>query len=87
MKIKKISFNLATRIIYFAIMIVGIIIFSLASLFLYKNFYQTLTQSGEVLILQGEVAMEDVNIEEFDKALEKLNNKINKEDIEINLSF
>ena len=45
------------------------------SMFLYKNFYQTITQSNEVLILQEKVASETVSLKKFNEVIERIDSK------------
>ena len=59
---------------YYYLFIIGFamaIIISL-SFFLYKNFYQTITQSGEILILKEQVILEMVNMPLFNQVLRNL---------------
>ncbi|OGF23885.1 hypothetical protein A3H09_03750 [Candidatus Falkowbacteria bacterium RIFCSPLOWO2_12_FULL_45_13] len=68
---KKIT-NWLTVIIVFLTMIILIIVF----IFLYKNFYQTINQTNEILILREKVALDTVNIEQFNIIFDKLTKKI-----------
>jgi len=60
---------------YFLVIVASIIILSCVSLFLYKNFYQTITQSEEIMILREKVAIETVNMEKFNTIIEKIKQK------------
>lgn len=60
--------NLTTVAIIFIILA---IIISL-SLFLYKNFYQAITQTKEIIILREKVAIDTVNLEKFNIITEKI---------------
>lgn len=55
-----------------AIIIITLIILIFVSLFLYKNFYQTITQTKEIIILREKVAVDTVNIDKFDVIMDKL---------------
>ena len=57
------------------IIVIILIIFILISLFLYKNFYQTITQSREILLLREKVAIETVDLEKFNQIINKLKEK------------
>lgn len=57
------------------IIILTLIILVLISLFLYKNFYQTITQAKEVLILREKVALDTINLEKFNLIIDKLAKK------------
>lgn len=67
---KKIS-GLAATVIILIILLALICV----SLFLYKNFYQTITQTKEILILREKVAVDTVNLEKFNIIMEKLTKK------------
>ena len=54
--------------IFIAVLILSII--SYLSLFLYKNFYQSITQSKIIVVLAKEVALQDVETSRFEKVIE-----------------
>lgn len=60
---------------YFATAIIAFLILVFVSFFLYKNFYQIITQSEAIMILQEKVAFETVDMENFNKIIEKVENK------------
>lgn len=64
---KKIS-SLLTAITIFLSMIILIAV----SIFLYKNFYQAITQTKEIMVLQGKVALYSVDLKKFDLIIDKL---------------
>lgn len=64
---KKLSGLTTTAIIFITL----VIIISL-SLFLYKNFYQAITQTKEIIILREKVALDAVNLEKFNIIMNKL---------------
>ena len=66
----------------FLIIIASLFVFGCVSLFLYENFYQTITQSKEILILQKEVAIEAINIKKFGDIMEKIKQKTSLREIE-----
>lgn len=72
----KITTRKISRMIYLLIICIIIIIIVFASTFLYTNFYQTITQSKEVLILQQKVVVETVDINKFNQIIEKLTIKL-----------
>lgn len=67
---KKLSSLTATAIIF-----ITLIVLIFVSLFLYKNFYQTITQTKEILILREKVAIDTVNMEKFNIIMNKLAEK------------
>ncbi len=73
----KIKLNIQKINIYFCIIttIATIAALVLISLFLYKNFYQTITQSEEVLILRQKVASVTVNMGKFNKIIKIVKEK------------
>jgi len=60
---------------YFFVIISATIILFFVTLFLYKNFYQTITQSKEILILREKVAIETVDIKKFNAIIQKIKQK------------
>ncbi|MFA4940985.1 MAG: hypothetical protein WC582_00070 [Patescibacteria group bacterium] len=72
---------------YSSIIIIGAIVFICASLFLYKNFYQTITRSQEILVLRREVAVEDIDMNKFDEIVKKIEIKIQPRTIETPIKF
>ncbi len=73
----KLKLNTEKINLYFHILtaVSVVVLLTIVSLFLYRNFYQTITQSEEILILQGKVASDVVNMNKFNKILEKIKNK------------
>lgn len=59
-----------------AVILMALISLISLSLFLYKNFYQAVTQTKEILILRQKVAIEAVNLEKFNIIMNKLAEKI-----------
>ena len=60
----------------YASLTVAILIMLLAvSIFLYKNFYQTIAQSEEIIILKGKLAIENIDINKFESVIEKIKQK------------
>lgn len=60
---------------YCLIAIIGMVALVFVFIFLYKNFYQTITQSEEILILRSEVFIEDINIDKLKKVVQKIEEK------------
>lgn len=58
-----------------AIIFVTLIILISTSLFLYKNFYQAITQTKKIIILTEKVAVDAVNLEKFNVIMDKLEKK------------
>lgn len=81
MKFKlKINFNINWffKLIYPIVIVAIIAGTGLVFNFLYKDFYQSITQAEEVSILRAEVAPEVIDINEFDQVLQQIDEKINK---------
>ncbi len=78
----KLKLNIQKINIYFCVItaIATIAATALISLFLYKNFYRTITQSEEILILRKKVAPLSINMDKFNKIMERVEekNKISK---------
>lgn len=66
--------RLYTNLAVFTIVLSAI---AYVSLFLYQNFYLTITQSKEIMILQKKVITGTVNTNQFDKIIKKINEKNN----------
>lgn len=58
-----------------AIIFIILIILIFVSLFLYKNFYQTITQTKEILLLRQKVAIDTVDMEKFNVIMDRLTKK------------
>ena len=71
----KISYNKIFFYFYIASALLGVVVLILVSLFLYKNFYKTITSSQEILILRREVVTEDIDINKFDEIIKKIEEK------------
>lgn len=67
---KKISSLVTT-----AIILVVLIIIIFISCFLYKNFYQAITETREIIILREKVVLDMVNMEKFNTIIDRLNKK------------
>ncbi len=83
---KKLKFKITPKRITFwfcfLIIIASLFVFGCISLFLYENFYQTITQSKEILILQKEVVIEAINMKKFEDIMEKIRQKTSLREIE-----
>lgn len=58
-----------------AIIFITLVILIFISSFLYKNFYQTITQTKEIIILREKVAIDTVNMEKFNIIINKIAKK------------
>jgi hypothetical protein len=76
MKINISKFNISTyKLMVYAYLIIFCLaaaILAMVSLFLYKNFYLTITQSEELIILHKTVAPSDININKFNEVLSEI---------------
>jgi len=81
-EIKKLKIRWSVKYAYIIIaaLVVGIIGF--LSVFLYKNFYQTITYAKEIIVLKEKVAPETVNLEKFNEVLDKIEKKVTPETID-----
>lgn len=77
MKLKKIKLSTKQIVFYSYILIFMLVVVSItyATLFLYKNFYQTISQSEEIVILKEKVAVEMLNMKKFDRIIEAIAEK------------
>ena len=60
---------------YLFLFFFSLVVFSAVTIFLYKDFYQAIIQSDEVLLLKSEVMIEDINMKQFEEVLGKLETK------------
>lgn len=58
------------------IIFLTIIVFTLVSAFLYRNFYQTITQTRQITVYREGVALYVVNMEKFNLIMDRLTKKI-----------
>lgn len=74
--------------IYYILMtILSLSILIYVTSFLYKNFYQTITQSEEIIILKKEVASEDISMDKFEKMISNIEKKKEAREIRHILRF
>ena len=83
----KISYNKIFFYFYIVSVLFGVAIFVLVSLFLYKNFYKTITYSQEILVLRREVVTEDIDMNKFDEIIKKIEEKIKARRSDVFLRF
>ena len=75
---KKIKATNIIKFAYFMIILLFTTIIIFLSLFLYKNFYLTLNNIEDIYTLQNRLAIENIDMELFNKVELKLNEKKNK---------
>lgn len=64
-----------------AVALLALMILILLSLFLYKNFYQAITQTKEIMILREKVAVETINLDKFNAIINKLTEKVSPHEL------
>ena len=78
--------KLTTKKIIFSFYLFIIILSALAllcnTLFLYKNFYKTITRSEKIEILQEKVMIESIDMKKFDSITKKIRQKTNRREME-----
>ncbi|MFH1677356.1 MAG: hypothetical protein ABH888_00930, partial [Patescibacteria group bacterium] len=62
-------FNKIFFYLYFIIAIISAVVLTLILLFLYKNCYQIIIQSEEIIILRSGVFIENININKFNEVI------------------
>lgn len=77
----KITFQKIARYLYFTAIILAVIAFYLTFNFLYKNFYVTIAQSDEIIILQGQITDEVVNMNKYNTVMKNLEEKAKKREL------
>ena len=77
--------KLTTKKIIFSFYLFVIILSALAllcnTLFLYKNFYKTITRSEKIKILQKKVMIESIDIKKFDSITKKIKEKTSRREL------
>ena len=76
-QIKILEIFLSLKFISVLVVIIFVTALGFLGWFLYRDFYQTITQSKEIIVLRTEVSPHSVNLEQFNTALEALENKVN----------
>ncbi len=66
------------------ILVAFIIVLTFLGWFLYKDFYQTITQSQQIIVLRSEVSPYTIDVEKFNKALQSLEQKVDKNSQQVN---
>jgi len=74
-KIKIFQILLSFKYLYVLIILIMAGILVTLGFFLYKNLYQTITQSEEIILLRQEVAPDTINMTKVNSVLESLNLK------------
>lgn len=72
---KKIKTEAIIKIYFFSAIIIIIAGLASTSLFLYKNFYQTIIHSQKIKILKNEILVERIDMDLYDKVIENLDKK------------
>ncbi len=79
-KIKIFQLLLSLKYLYGLVIVLVIATFAILGFFLYKNFYQTITQSEEIILLRQEVAPDTIDMELVNRVLKLMANKIASSD-------
>lgn len=74
-KLKIIHALNSLKYLYIVTLIIIIGFIAVLGYFLYKNFYQTITQAEEIILLKKEVAPEAIDTNKVDRVLEALEQK------------
>jgi len=74
-KIKRIKFSFSLRYFYVLVFMLVIVVISMLGFFLYKNFYQTIAQTEQIILLRKEVAPDTIDINKVNKVLDALDKK------------
>lgn len=67
---------------YLIISVITVLLIAWTSFFVYKNIYQAIIQSEEILILQKEVAISTVDMNKFNEIIEKIELKTSERQLE-----
>jgi len=86
-KISRITGSKIFLLFYSSLAVICALIFVCSSLFLYKNFYQTIIHAQEVLVLRREVAIDDIDMDKFDQIIKKIELKEKARDLDVPIRF
>ncbi|MFA6254736.1 MAG: hypothetical protein WC675_01730 [Patescibacteria group bacterium] len=75
MKLKLAKIATSSKTITLIVTLIFIIILGYFGGFLYKNIYQTITQSQEIIVMRAEVSPYAINIEKFNDILTAIDKK------------
>ena len=84
-KINLAKLLLSTKTIYALFILVSLVALSYLGWFIYTNFYQTITQAEEIVLLKQEVAPDIIDIDDVNEVINKINGRSAKENINQNL--
>ena len=71
----KLNFTQIARIQIAILSIIVSLILLASGIFLYKNFYKTLTGAQKIIILRSQIALEEVDMALFDRVIQAIENK------------
>ena len=71
----KLNFTQIARIQIAILSISIFFVFLISGIFLYRNFYKTLTGAKEIIILRSQIALEEIDTILFDKVIKAIENK------------
>lgn len=75
-KIKVFQVLLSLKYFYILIAVLIIVVLGVLGWFLYKNLYQTIAQTEQIILLRKEVAPDTINMEKVNTVLKFLDKKI-----------
>ncbi|MFA6410370.1 MAG: hypothetical protein WCW26_02225, partial [Candidatus Buchananbacteria bacterium] len=75
-KLKIFQLFLSLKYVYSLVAIIILLVSAALGSFLYKNVYQTITQSNEIILLRQEVAPDRINMAKVNSVLESFDKKI-----------
>ena len=83
LKIELPKIRVSQKKLYVLSALIIIAVFSTLGFFLYKNIYQSITQSEQIIILRQEVAPDIIDMKKFNNVLEKIIKKTSPEEINL----
>jgi len=74
-KIKKIKFNFSLKYFYSIVVLFVLVVAGYLSFYLYRNFYVTIAQTEQIILLKKEVAPDSIDINKVNSVLNALDKK------------
>ena len=81
-KIKIFQALLSLKYLYWFVALIAVVVAAILGFFLYKNFYQTITSSEEIILLKSEVAPDTINMKKVEAILKALAEKTAANDMD-----
>ena len=75
-KLKSFGWLLVQKYWYLFLAVVAVVLIGYLGFFIYQNFYRTITQAEEIVVLRQEVAPDTIDTKKINEVITAINNKI-----------